>query len=301
MGAGGEHAREHDAQLPSEPAQSVDRVMAPPPITESRSLHRETRRQIIQKIQHRTGRSLLCYVTRDQGISEEDIRYMQELLYAASAEQPLELMLNSPGGSTGTAVKLVNMLWNSPSNTEDIFRLIVPDEAKSAATLVALGASEIVMSNTSELGPIDPQLQDVDGNWHSVFDYIGAYKVAEDNLREKPDDPSHRMTFDKFDPVRYQSLQQMTEYTRQSAEDLLKRHGGNYTLAPTLLMDTQLFPLHEQVIDWETAKRDIGLNVRFMSDKDPLWRLYWKLYCFLQDAVEGSRKVFESADVSLLV
>ncbi len=297
----GEHSGVDHTLMTPEPSQFAGQVVITSAIAESRSLHRATRRELIREIQRSTGRALLCYVTRDQGISEEDIRYMQELLYAVNRDEPLELMLNSPGGSIGTAVKLVNMLWSAPSTGEDIFKLVVPDEAKSAATLVALGASEIVMSNTSELGPIDPQVQDSDGNWHSVFDYIAAYKAAEDNYRTKPNDPAYRMTFEKFDPVRFQSLQKMTEYTRQSAEDLLKRHGGNYTLAPTQLMDTDMFPLHEQVIDWETAKRDIDLNVRFVSDKDPLWRLYWRLYCFLQDALEGSRKIFESAHVSLLV
>ena len=72
------------------------------------------------------------------------------------------------------------------------FRLVVPDTAKSAATLIGLGATEIVMSTTSELGPIDPQvmLPDRDGNWswHSVFDYMDAYKSAEDKFRDTPDD-----------------------------------------------------------------------------------------------------------------
>jgi ClpP class serine protease len=35
--------------------------------------------------------------------------------------------------------------------------VIVPDQAKSAATLLALGAHHILMSKISDLGPIDPQ------------------------------------------------------------------------------------------------------------------------------------------------
>lgn len=298
MESGSDPSREHET-VGTDASQPGSQLAAPSPIAEVRSLHLERRQELIREIERGTQRSLLCYITRDQWISQEDVRYLEELLYAVTAARPLDLMLNSPGGSVSTAVKMVNMLWNADG--EDIFRLVVPDEAKSAATLVALGASEIVMSNTSELGPIDPQVEDRDGNWYSVFDYIAAYKSAEERLRARPSDPAYMMTFEKFDPVRYQSFKQMTEYTRQSAENLLKRHGGNYTLAPTRLMDTDMFPLHEQVIDWETAKRDVDLNVRFMSDREPLWRLYWRLYCHLQDAVEGHRKIFESGDVSVLV
>ena len=55
-------------------------------------------------------------------------------------------------------------------------RVIVPDYAKSAGTLMALGADRIIMSETSELGPIDPQviLADRNGNRmpHSVKNYL---------------------------------------------------------------------------------------------------------------------------------
>lgn len=264
-----------------------------PPTTESQLLARESRKDIFQAIHDRTGRTLLCYVGRE--ISEEDVRYLAALLHAVEPGAPLELLLNSPGGSIHTAE-------TSPSAE---FRMIVPDQAKSAATLVALGASEIVMSTTSELGPIDPQvsLQDRKGNWiwHFAFDYIEAYKAAEDNYRTQPDDSAHKAVFESLDPVRFRSMEKMVEYTRKCAENLLKRHGGSYTLVPSKLMDRDMFPVHAQVIDWETAQRTVGLKVTYMDDHNPLWRLYWRLYCHLQNAVVGYQKIFESAKVSLLV
>ena len=282
-----------------------------PPITESQQLAREARKALIRAIDDCTGRTLLCYVTQYEAISEEDILYVQELLHAVEPETPIDLMLNSPGGSIGTADKLVRMLSKASSvdpersPSSGAFRLIVPDQAKSAATLIALGASEIVMSNTSELGPIDPQvrLPDQDGNWdwHSAFDYIEAYQEAEGRYRSQPDDPAYRSAFDKLDPVRFRSLEQLTEYTRRCAENLLKRHGGNYTLAPSLLLDRHTFPHHYQVIDWEAARHEVGLRVTFLEDTDRGWRRYWRLYCHLQNSLEGKRKVFESGEVSLIV
>ncbi len=289
------------------PNAKADTVM--PTTTESQLLAREARKAIFQMLQDCTGRTLLCYVSR-YSISEEDIRYLQELLHAVEPEAPLDLLLDSPGGSIRTADKLVRMLRDASSSEHENsppgeYRLIVPDQAKSAATLVALGASEIVMSSTSELGPIDPQveLQDQDGNWnwHSAFDYIEAYEAAEDNYRKKPEDAAYRAVFEKLDSVRFRSMEKMVEYTRKCAEDVLKRHGGSYTLAPSLLMDRTRFPIHEQVIDWETARKALKLRVRFLSHKDRLWRRYWRLYGHLQHAVEDYRKIFESAEVSLLV
>ena len=66
-----------------------------------------------------------------------------------------------------------------------------------------------------------------------------------------------------------------------------------------MLMDTKRFPSHGQMIDWETAKNHIGLNVKFMDGRDSLWRLYWKLYCNLRLAVRDDGKIFESSHVSL--
>ena len=161
------------------------------------------------------------------------------------------------------------------------------------------------MSATSELGPIDPQvsLPDQKGNWmwQSAFDYIEAYNAAEDNYRKQPDDPASKAVFASLDSVRFRSMEKMVDYTRKCAEDLLKTHGANYSLAPSILMDRKQFPSHEQVVDWETARHDLQLRVNFMDQKDGLWRLYWRLYCHLQNAVVGYQKIFESAEVSLLV
>ena len=282
---------------------------ASPPTTESQLLAREVRQTTFQKIQALTGRTLLCYVSSYE-ISDEDARYLEELLYAVEQGTQLDLMLHSPGGDTHTAEKLVRMLWSTSSSDPENsprgkFRLIVPDRAKSAATLVALGAKKIVMSTTSELGPIDPQvsLQDQSGNWmwQSAFDYIEAYKTAKDNYSKQPDDPTCKAVLNSFDPVRFRCMEKIVQHTRMCAENLLKSHGANFSLAPSILMDRNRYPSHEQAIDWEAARHDLQLKVIFLNNRNDLWRLYWRLYCHLQNAVVGYQKIFESAEVSLLV
>lgn len=282
-------------------------VLSEPPLAAARPYDRDGRKRIIQRIQRITGKALICYVAQDALILPEDIIYMRELLYPLKAGTSIDLLLNTPGGDVDTAEKLVHMIQQvtSPPNgdiPEGEFRLVVPDKAKSAGTLVALGANAIVMSETSELGPIDPQvrLPDQSGHLHlhSVFNYIDAYEAAEENLRRKPTDPVFQATMAKFDPVLLRKLQQVRNRVRTCAENLLKRHGGNFTLAPSLLMDTERFPSHGQMIDWETAKLDLRLNVLFLGSKDLLWRLYWELYCYLRMALEGNRKVLESLHIS---
>lgn len=281
-----------------------------PPITELHLLARQKRQEIIEEIQRHTGRALLCYVASYHEIDDEDIRYIQELLLALPAETPIDLLLESPGGSIRVADKIARMLWNasgpdSETSPSGSFRLIVPDKAKSAATLLALGANEIVMSNTSELGPIDPQvyLPDEHGNWdsYSAYDYVESYETAQQNYEVHPDNPLFHAELTKFHPSRSRNVETTIDYTRRCAENLLKRHGANYTKIPSILMDRARFSHHEHGIDWETALYDVGLRIKHLDDKDPLWRLYWRLYCHLQNAVDGSRKIFESAHVSHLL
>ncbi|MCY4486433.1 MAG: hypothetical protein OXF11_04875 [Deltaproteobacteria bacterium] len=291
-------------------AASSPSILSNPPLAEARPFDRDGRKKIIQRIQRTTGKALICYIAQDELILPEDTVYTQELLYPLKAGTSVDLLLNTPGGDIDTAEKLVHMIRQVTTPTDgDIptgdFRIVVPDKAKSAGTLVALGANAIVMSDTSELGPIDPQvrLPDQNGNqhWHSVFNYIESYEAAAENLRREPADPVFRMTMAKFDPVLLRKVEQVRDRARTCAENLLKRHGGNFTLTPSRLMDTERFPSHGQMIDWETAKLDLDLNILFLGNKDPLWRLYWELYCYLRMALAGNRKIFESLQTSVIL
>ena len=91
-------------------------------------------------------------------ISDSDADMMEEVLRTtlASTGNKLVLILNSPGGDPLAAERIVHICRSYSKAGEYI--VIVPKMAKSAATMISLGASEIWMSKTSELGPIDPQI-----------------------------------------------------------------------------------------------------------------------------------------------
>ena len=66
----------------------------------------------------------------------------------------LDLILHSPGGSPEATEAFVSYLR---TKFDDI-RVIVPQAAMSAATMLACASNKIVMGKHSFLGPIDPQL-----------------------------------------------------------------------------------------------------------------------------------------------
>ena len=69
-------------------------------------------------------------------------------------QRELDLILHSPGGSPQAAEQILEYL----RTRFDYIRAIVPLQAKSAATMIALGCDEILVGAHSELGPIDPQI-----------------------------------------------------------------------------------------------------------------------------------------------
>jgi hypothetical protein len=70
-------------------------------------------------------------------------------------DKDVVLFLLSPGGAGEPAYQISKLC---KSYAKSSFKVIVPRFAKSAATLLAIGADEIHMGPLGQLGPIDPQI-----------------------------------------------------------------------------------------------------------------------------------------------
>ena len=86
-------------------------------------------------------------------INDEDIQALMEVTNGIGGGC-LDLILHSPGGSPEAAEAIVSYL----RSRFQTIRVIVPQLAMSAATMVACAADEIVLGKHSFLGPIDPQV-----------------------------------------------------------------------------------------------------------------------------------------------
>lgn len=100
-------------------------------------------------------RILFLYADRTLQRCDADGIYsaLQEL--GEDGQNPILLILHSPGGYPGPAYLIGKILQASSSCEVEI---AVPRWAKSAATLLCCAASHIHMGGLSELGPIDPQV-----------------------------------------------------------------------------------------------------------------------------------------------
>ena len=296
-----------DTQASPEPEGKHEHPTAPSftktPTFAAHNADRYQRRQLVTDVQDLTGRKLICYIdTSDEGINRDDTMGFADLLHNAVSSQPLDLLLHTGGGDIDAAEKLVRAVaGNAP------FRIIVPDMAKSAGTLMVLAADLILMSDTSELGPIDPQILHVGGNgerrWLSALTYIKIYNELKEALDANGNDVTAQIMMSKLDPATLRHYLFVADRARNLAENLLKQGmfrivPGNYTKIPADLMDTDQWQTHGQVIDAQDAQR-IGLNVEILDRRCKLWDAIWTLYTHQRMALGDNSKLFESEYVCL--
>jgi Serine dehydrogenase proteinase len=123
----------------------------------------QIRRKYLVLLHQHTERAVILYATKWTqepnippqllSIVDEDLQGLMEVIHGVS-EPNLDLILHSPGGSLEAAEAFVLYLRSKFSH----IRVIVPQLAMSAATMIACAADEIVLGKHSFLGPIDPQL-----------------------------------------------------------------------------------------------------------------------------------------------
>jgi len=280
------------------------------PLFQSIHAARYQRQALIKAINEKTGRHLICYVSGlGTMIDRDDTIGLVDLLHNVPCGENLDLLLHTGGGDIDAAEKLVMMVRQKVGTAT--LRVVVPDFAKSAGTLIALGADFIVMSDTSELGPIDPQVvrSDGDGNRmaHSVLSYLEAFEHHAEVLKRDPGNVASRIMMNKLDPGTLKQFEAIRTRAQRVAEDLLRRGmfrdgRGNWSLAASELMNVKSRPSHGQMISWEDAMNPkLGLIVEHMDAADPVWQNYWLLYCLQRLAITDRQKIFESDFASLVM
>ena len=266
------------------------------------------RQDLIRNLQTKSETRIISYVSGDHcGMEHDDAMRFGDLLHRIDKGEDIDLILQTTGGDIDAAEKLVIMIREKVD--QGAFRVIVPHRAKSAGTLVVLGADEVLMSDTSELGPIDPQVRILDSSGKPILipaqSYLDAYSEHAAALNRNANDLAARIMLEKLDPAIRQICLAAKERSRSLAEKLLKQgmflgESGNWTATASELIDTKRWQTHSQVISWRDANDPpIGLRVQHLDSNDHLWQQHWHLYCLQRLSIQDNQKLFESDYVSL--
>lgn len=119
------------------------------------------RNKYLKDLSSFTGRDTIIYATRWTSgdappnlvsITDEDIHAFMEAVSGLKCEN-LDLIIHSGGGSAEATDAIVSYLRQKFKH----IRIIIPQAAMSAGTMLACSADIIVMGKQSSIGPIDPQ------------------------------------------------------------------------------------------------------------------------------------------------
>lgn len=152
------------------------------------------RKKKIEALKQLTGRPVLAYAAdflsakvqftpqlQSQAmIGLRDKDYLPDVTSTIPGDV-VDLILQSPGGVAEAAETLVAHLR---SRFRDI-RVFVPGTAKSAATMLAMCANQIVMDESSELGPTDPQMF-INGRFSPAGAILKQFELAQQTLKGNP-------------------------------------------------------------------------------------------------------------------
>jgi ClpP class serine protease len=114
----------------------------------------------IKRIEEIRNHRVITYVTGDRfpipaQMHDDALRPIYDQLRSIGKTESLDLFIYSRGGASDVPWRIANALRMTASKN---WSVLIPFRANSAATLLALGADEIVLGRNGELGPIDPSL-----------------------------------------------------------------------------------------------------------------------------------------------
>ena len=178
--------------------------------------------------------------------------------------QSIYLLLNSMGGGVEPAY-LIGKTCQRLIKTGK-FVVGVPRRAKSAATLICLGADEIHMGMMSELGPVDPQI-----NNRSVLGLSNAIsRIAQINAEHpKTSEMFARYLSREINLIDVGHFERIAESAKQYAERLLSNRKAKVEVPkpPKVLADFLVnhYKDHSFVIDIDEAKELFGSGIVKMN------------------------------------
>lgn len=205
---------------------------------------------------------------------------LEDLLFDCNRDRPLHVLISSPGGDGETAIRMVRLMHAHCSD----LTMIVPDMAKSAATILCLGANRILMGPAGDLGPIDPQMVLGGKSMASAKEIVAAVDEAEKRVNANPNSfPLFSSLLSDVNMLMVEQARSALDRSESLMREALSSLPGRSAQDTDELACALKAPLidepasHSAVISADDAK-GYGLPVEKANTASEEWRILWSLW-----------------------
>lgn len=275
-----------------------------------------SKKEAIKKIVSLTERELIIYVADFKknlpqfgifnSITWEDKTCFADIINGINGNS-VDVFIHSPGGSAESTEVIVSMLRNKFNSV----RFIVPNMAKSAATMMVLSGDEVIMDEKSELGPIDPQIQ-INGNYVPAQTLIDGFEEAKEIIKNSGPEilPAYLPLLNKYDLHILQICKNARELSEKLVGKWLQQYmfcGEKESSAKAERIAKKLsshkdFLSHARSINVEDAI-SLEIKVKDIRKELALKDSVWNLYCIIELLLDRTPiiKLYENSEGVFLI
>jgi ClpP class serine protease len=248
------------------------------------------RRRYLKKLNNYTKRNVIAYysgwlqknskdLVNSLGINDYDKNGFMTTINGLNTDIGLDLILHTPGGEVAATESIIDYLQKKFSD----IRVIVPQLAMSAGTMIACSSDTILMGKQSSLGPIDPQYRGLPA--HGIIEEFN--KAYEEIKVDQSKIFVWRSILEKYTPTLLGECEKSIDW----AEDIVKTNLKNRMFKEENdttknnkikriikeLGDHSINLSHARHIPLEKCK-DLGLKIEALEDDQKLQDLVLNIH-----------------------
>lgn len=287
-------------------------------------------RRSIDEIKKTRGNPVLCYIANvvnaniNNSIDGTDDLPFNEMVATVPKEyKEIDIVLVTPGGIANQVSNFVNTL----RPRFDKVNFILLDKAMSAGTIFIMSGDEIIMSNQSKFGPIDPQIPNREGRYVPAQSLLltleDIKKRGEEKLKNnRQPDWTDIQLLRNIDPRDIGLAEIASKHSSEITKDFLKKYKfktwekhstSNKLVTETekeerakeianLLCNHSIWKDHGHAINRDIAKNRCKLKITHSEDikgLDRAMRRMWALFYWIFENTPMT-KIFVSEDYCII-
>lgn len=254
-------------------------------IIETQSQYDYIRRKYLNELGEYTKRNVITYYSawlsrpgiNNLDINDSDMTGFMNCVHGMDCSKGLDLILHTPGGSPSATETIVSYLRKKFNN--DI-RVIVPQLAMSAGTMIACSAKVIIMGNQSSLGPIDPQFNGI-----PAYNIKMEFEEAQKDLLTNPGNAQYwAIKLQQYPAAFMKTAIDAIDLSGKLVEEWLGSCMFNKNTDQLIidnivskLNEHEETKLHDRHLDAEFCKK-IGLKIEMLEDDSELQDIVLSLH-----------------------